>query len=179
MAAFVRPAGTGGHTGAPTGPQRRLYGPGSSRESGPPVGRKSIRRATDSLAGGAAGASDALPRTCLTGRPPNLWRTRTAAEQYAPSAPSQPADQMPLALADLDACYRCHQRGRCSGGGSLTPRWRRASRMAIQPRAAEPWSCHSPAIRRSWRSSRRRRRVVIPAWCHRWSSFVACAFSQP
>ena len=36
----VRPAGTGGHTGAPTGPQRRQYDPGSPRESGPPVGEE-------------------------------------------------------------------------------------------------------------------------------------------
>jgi hypothetical protein len=44
-----RPAGTGGHTGAPTGPRRRLYDPGWPRESGPPVGEEAIRRAAGSL----------------------------------------------------------------------------------------------------------------------------------
>jgi hypothetical protein len=69
-----RPAGTGGHTGAPTGPQRRLYGPRSPRESGPPVGEEAIRRAADTLASGAA-VRATVPRDRPTGGPPNPWRT--------------------------------------------------------------------------------------------------------
>jgi hypothetical protein len=123
------------------------------------------------------GREDGPPAPPRPGDPSSGWPTRTAGEPDPPSATSQPAEHMRLALARLSACHRCHQRGGCSGGGSLTPRWRRASRTAIQPRTAEPWSCHSPAMRRSLRSSRRRRRVVIPSWCRQWrSAFVLARF---
>jgi hypothetical protein len=165
-------------------PKSRRARPHPTRD-GPPGGKEAIRRPVGypdprrrNPAGRATGGHEEGPPA-----PPRPGDHRVR------GLPGQPGSQtrrrqhhnpQPLALAHLSACHRCHQRGRCSGGGSLTPRWRRASRMAIQPRTAEPWSCHSPAMRRSWRSSRRRRRVVILAWCRQWwSAFVPCAFSQP
>jgi len=116
-----RPAGTGGHTGAPTGPQRRLYGPRSPRESGPPVGEEAIRRAADTLASGAA-VRATVPRDRPTGGPPNPWRTRPGCGPFISAGSHENRVWWPLSEATRNgplAAAERHTRGPSSPHGSL------------------------------------------------------------